>query len=47
MAPESRPDLDVATWLGGLEPAWTMLDRASLDGLMDEPSAEGSVANLT
>ena len=46
MAPESRPNPDVATGLGGLEPAWTMLDRASLVGLMDEPSAENRALRL-
>ena len=46
MAPESRANPDVATWLGGLEPAWAMLDRASLVGLMDEPSAENRTLRL-
>ena len=46
MPPESRRNRDMSAWLGGLEPSWAMLDRASLDALMDESSAENRALRL-
>ena len=41
--PENRGIVD---WLGGLEPAWTLLDRKSLDALMEEPSGDNPPLRL-
>ena len=41
--PENRGFID---WLGGLEPAWTLLDRKSLDALMEEPSGDNPPLRL-
>ena len=43
MAPENHGMLD---WLGGLEPAWTLLGEESLNALMEEPSAENRTLRL-
>ena len=44
MAPENH---GIRDWLGGLEPAWTLLDKESLDALMEEPSEENRTLRLT
>ena len=38
--PENRRGQNARTWLGDLQPAWTVLERASIDALLDEPSVE-------
>ena len=43
MAPENGRMLD---WLGGLEPAWTLLGEESLNALMEEPSADNRTLRL-
>ena len=36
----------IVDWLGGLVPAWTLLDRESLDALMEEPSGDNPPLRL-
>ena len=44
--PENRRGQNARTWLGDLQPAWTVLERASIDALLDEPSAENPALRL-
>ena len=45
--PEIRRGRNVSAWLGGLQLAWTVLERASIDALLDDPSAESRALRLT
>ena len=51
VAPGMLQNPSVQEWLGGIEPAWTLLDFASFNALHDAPSSAGAaihlVANLT
>ena len=38
VAPGMLQNLSVKNWLGGIEPAWTLLDQASFDALRRPPS---------
>ena len=44
--PENRRLRNARAWLGDLQPAWTVLERASIDALLDEPSAESRALRL-
>ena len=46
MTPEDRRFRNVRAWLGDLQPAWTVLERASIEALLDEPSAESRALRL-
>src|SRR5258706_557590 len=39
-------DPEVRRWLGNVEPAWTLLDMASLNALRREPSKDTSALRL-
>ena len=45
--PENRRLWNSRAWPGGLEPAWAMLERASIDALVEVPSAESRALRLT
>ena len=38
VAPGMLQNLSVKNWLGGIEPAWILLDQASFDALRRPPS---------
>ena len=44
--PENRRLRNVRAWLGDLQPAWTVLELASIHALLEEPSAEGRALRL-
>ena len=44
--PENRRLRNVRAWLGDLQPAWTVLKRASIDTLLNEPSSENAALRL-
>ena len=44
--PEKRRLRNVRAWLGDLQPAWTVLERASIDALLGEPSAKNPALRL-
>jgi hypothetical protein len=39
VSPGFLENFEVRQWLGGIEPAWTMLEFDSYNALHDEPSA--------
>jgi hypothetical protein len=51
VSPGFLENFEVRRWLGGVEPAWTMLQSDSFNALHDEPSASNQAirleANLT
>ena len=40
MTPGFLPDPEMRRWLGGIEPAWTLLEMESMNGLRREPSKD-------
>jgi hypothetical protein len=46
VAPGFLQSDDVRTWLGGIEPAWTLLDHQSLASLDEPPSPTGGAIRL-
>ena len=45
-SPENLRLQNVWAWLGDLQPAWTVLERASIDALLNEPSSENPALRL-
>lgn len=46
VAPSFLQQPSVRRWLGGIEPAWTMLDQVSFDALRDPPTSRGAAIKL-
>lgn len=46
VAPGFLQNPEVQRWLGGVEPAWTMLEFNSRNALLDEPSADNQAIRL-
>src|SRR5262245_41832913 len=46
VAPEFLHDPEVRRWLGGVEPAWTLLDMENLSALRREPSKDNRAIRL-
>ena len=46
VAPGFLTNPDVLRWLNGVEPAWTVLEFDSFNGLRDEPSANNRTIRL-
>jgi hypothetical protein len=46
VAPGFLTNLDVIRWLNGIEPAWTVLELGSFNGLRHEPSAANRTIRL-
>jgi hypothetical protein len=47
VAPDFLQSPRVREWLNGIEPAWTLLEFDSFNGLGREPSRDGSAMRLT
>jgi hypothetical protein len=46
VAPGFLQNEDIRTWLGGIEPAWTLLDHESFVSLAEPPSPTGGAIRL-
>jgi len=46
VSPGFLDNFEVRQWLGGVEPAWTMIDFDSFNALHDEPSASNQAIHL-
>jgi hypothetical protein len=46
VAADFLEDADVRRWLGGVEPAWTLLTLDSLRALRDEPTAHHTAIRI-
>src|SRR5215470_11600173 len=47
VAPDFLADPDVRRWLGGVEPAWVLLNFDSVRALRQEPSRENRALSLS